>query len=191
MSYGDMMTASEQGDRLLSDGIRDYLRALEALDEFRHCVEDEFRQAVQKHCDSLNSSLNLQIAPDAMLPYEAVSTGWAGIGVRIPITVGGCKQHAYYLDWSRGNGRIDVCIVALLELSDRSTAQAVLSALKNTRYRAGPPEFSWEAKRSTVLLWRELKFDSVEQFRRLIEELIGEWCARWRAAGGLQKLLRT
>lgn len=190
-----MKTDQVQGNELLAEGIRSYLQALVAIGEFRRLVENQFRKAVDKHRDSIAASLHVQIAPNAIPPYhwpEKLARDfrgdWAAIGVRIiPIEVSGCKEHLYYLDWSRDEAQTEpvVSMVALMTFSERSTAEKAMSALQKTGI--GPLDL----QKATISHCRKLEFNDIEQLQERIEKLLGDWCEAWRAAGGLRKALRA
>ncbi len=182
-----------QGDELLVEGIRSYLQALVAISEFRRLVEDKFHRAVDERRDSIAASLKVQIGPDAIQPYcfpdkpgREFRGDWAAIGVRIiPIEVGVCKEHTYYLGWWRDQAGPVAGIFASIRFSERSIAERAMSSLQKTGM--APPELS----KTTISQWRKLEFNDIEQLQERIEKLLGEWCEAWRGAGGLPKALRA
>jgi hypothetical protein len=175
---------------LLAVGARSYPEALAAISEFCREIQAVLRTSLNNDLASLAKAMAIKMEKAEIKNYASpdsftkdISGEWAALGVKIDRSKKEGWTQLYFHEWDEG----ETFVAAKIHFIDGIVAKRVYDRLSKVQSNTSELGFNqW----FELFIRREISHQEMDQLGEITGEVIREWSALWRRAGGLKQSMR-
>lgn len=185
------MNKDEASQSLFKEGVSSYLDAMLAIKRFREEVLRQCKNTVIKSLENLSNAIGIKldknrledfIEPDGPSDSDyGITLGWIAVRIPLPET-----DHWITLDFGllferNKEGTISCRVVGYVETWYKE------SYWKLYEKTSSKNNFKARESENKIILFENIKEDSIENFEKVLETIIEEWIKFWKSEGGVKK----
>lgn len=171
--------------KILGEGGRSYVAAVNAVRAFRDIVWKRCREVVVNRLPEYIKALNWTPKEDAVRDWQTSDGNWDGVGAGLGTRLYfGRSNSLWHFVWWTGDAKKPVEVCAMVYLGTRKNAERFWDAIGGHDSRLG----RWSGKE--MGLSEPLTVEEFAQFDRRLDKQLVRWIEVWRKAGGLKRLLK-
>jgi len=168
--------------KLLREGCRSYLKALEAVRQFRLEAQEAIRAAVDERIDDIAAAMKLNKTEldEGLTPYVEpanLGLGWDGseasVGLKYPARDSEARWGIYFIYWIGDGEEGYAC--ASCWIREPGPAMQRLASLG--------------LEKEDSIAWVQKPITAADGFNGAIGRALDAWIEVWRKAGGIQQFL--
>lgn len=170
--------------KLLTEGVRSYVGAVNAVKTFRDVIQHRCRKVVVDRLAEYAKALDWGLTPDSVQNWETTASEWTGDHVTIGNYIRfGRASALYHYVYLTPDGTQSPELDAVVYLGSRKKLELFWNALH-------PHESAlrnWDSSRE-VCLYESMSAEEFGRFDEKLDALLTRWIQLWKRAGGLKRL---
>jgi hypothetical protein len=174
-----MMPQEEQ--RLLAQGLADYVDVLNAMSAFRSLVQGTFRLVVEKNLEGYAAALGIDLSKRNVLDHEYSDGEFFSLGVRCIDKRVVYTELGHALYWERVDRGGFGTGIYIWVWSRRTNIERLREVLRQKGVHH-------EQDGQVIWLGKEMTASDVGRIEGKLDGLMEKWIKLWRKAGGLKAL---